>query len=121
VIKEYLYETADGDVCGFKVTKHGDGIVCAAVSMLCINAVNSLETLTDCRLEYCYEPDGGYIECLLPGILSGEREPEAGLLLRSLAIGLGAVKEVYGLELVTERKSGNSKLAARKKSTTFKR
>ena len=85
-------------MCGFKVTNHGESIVCAAVSMLCINTVNSLEAFTDCRLVCEYHKDGGYMECCVP-----ELTAEAELLLKSLELGLESVKAMYGLDLVKEK------------------
>ncbi|MCL2702508.1 MAG: ribosomal-processing cysteine protease Prp [Defluviitaleaceae bacterium] len=121
VIQAALYVTASNEICGFKVTNHGEGTVCAAVSILCINTVNSLEALTDCKLSYCYNRDGGYIECLLPGILNGADEPNAALLLRSLSLGLETVKETYGLNLRAEQKPHGYKLIQKKTFLTFTR
>lgn len=93
MIRAVLYTAADsGGLCGFKLENHGVDIVCAAVSMLAINTVNSLETLTDCRLEYLYDESGGYIECLLPGPWN----PAETLLMQSFALGLRSVEERYG-------------------------
>jgi uncharacterized protein YsxB (DUF464 family) len=87
-------------VCGFKTENHGGDVVCAAVSVLCQNTVNSLEGLTGCRLEYRYEADGGYLECVLPGILAEDEQPEewlkSELLLQSLVLGLKGVQKAYG-------------------------
>jgi hypothetical protein len=62
--------------------------------------VNSLEGLTSCRLEYRYEADGGYLECVLPGILTEDEEPQeelkSELLMQSLVLGLKAVQKAYG-------------------------
>jgi len=86
----------DGAVCGFEVSGHGESVVCAAVSMLCINAVNSLETLTGCLMEYEYEPKGGYIRC----VVVGEIGCCARVLLDSLTLGLSSVESNYGLKLI---------------------
>jgi len=64
--------------------------------MLCINTANSLETLTESELETAYDPEGGYLECILPGIISGNNEPEAAVLLLSLELGLKSALESYG-------------------------
>ena len=121
MIQAALYVTEGNELCGFRVSEHGEGIVCAAVSALCLNAVNSLEGLTDCGLAYRYNKKGGYVECLLPGILAGEDEPMAGLLLRSLAMGLEHLKEIYGIELRVEQKPREYKLLKKKGVYTFKR
>ena len=126
MIKAVIYRTAKDDICGFKVTNHGDSILCAAVSMLCINTVNSLETLTDCRLQYCYDTGGGYMECLLPGILSGNGEPGASLLLHSLALGLESARKSYGggksgIEITNGVKTSDYAVVPKKHSKTYTR
>lgn len=125
MIQARLYARGER-LCGFKTQSHGGDIVCAAVSMLCINTVNSLEALTSAPLEYRYDEGGGYIECILPGILSNEETSSneetpfnevsdlpAELLLRSLALGLASVRDSYGginlqtVNLQTEEASGD--------------
>lgn len=96
MIRAELFKTENGSPCGFKVTNHGDPIVCAAVSALCINTVNSIEAHTCAAIDYDFDESGGYIECKLPAVISGGSEPEAVLLLKALALGLESVKEQYG-------------------------
>ena len=114
--------TDERTICGFKVVNHGDSILCAAMSMLSINTVNSLEALTAARLEYSYNPNGGYIECLLPGILAGEREPEAEILLRSFVMGVTFAQESYkGINLKYEEKSDDFTVSKKTHSKTYMR
>ena len=66
--------------------------------MLCINGVNSLEILTDVSIKYAYDPEGGYIECIVHNITqTGEiRDEKAEVLLDSLVLGLKSAKDNYG-------------------------
>jgi len=116
----YVAGSGKTGYCGFRITNHGESNLCAAVSMLGINTVNSLEMLTGCGLEYCYDPKGGYIECLL----TGEEDAEAELLLRSLALGLDSVKRTYGgseISIGAAEKSPGYKLTYKKNSIKYTR
>lgn len=76
---------------------HGNDIICAAVSMLTINTLNAIEQFTDepiKQLAYCEEK--GLIDVEFPRRKSGEFEPEAELLIRTLILGLINTKEMYG-------------------------
>ncbi|MCL1998873.1 MAG: ribosomal-processing cysteine protease Prp [Turicibacter sp.] len=84
-------------ICGFKVTEHGKNEVCAAVSLFTINTVNSIETLTDSRCAYDYDPDGGFLEFNLL-----EYNEHANLLLNAMLLGLRDVERNYGNEIFLE-------------------
>ena len=83
MIKAAFY-TRNGHYIGFSVTGHagfdeeGHDIVCASVSALTVNTVNSLEKFTSDRVitEYC---DDGMVKCKLTGNVS----PEVNSLLRA--------------------------------------
>jgi len=66
----------------------GTDIVCAAVSTLVINAVNSCEVFCGAHLNTC--DDGSVLECHVPP--SGE---SVQLLLRSMVYGLQQVADAY--------------------------
>jgi hypothetical protein len=70
--------------------KSGTNIVCAALSVLCINAVNSVEKLTDDPLEY--SEDDGFLSVTFPNG-TGER---GTLLMESLILGIEAIETQYG-------------------------
>ena len=105
-----------GDVCGFLIESHGDSIVCAATSMLAINTVNSLELLTDCKLAYCYSPDGGYIECLTDGLHGG-----AALLLKAMELGLLSLEAQYGVKLTIKEIAPGIRLGEKRNMIIFER
>ena len=89
-------EKKDGDYRLFRSSGHagsgpeGFDIVCAAVSALVINAVNSLEAFTGDTFEV--ECRDGYVRLSFPDPLS----EEARLLLDSLMLGLSSVEQEYG-------------------------
>ncbi len=82
-----------GNYIGFEIKGHAGyaaenfDIVCAAVSALSINAVNSLEQFTDVPFES--EDRDGFICVRFQGDLS----PEAKLLMDSLVLGLTDVEK----------------------------
>ena len=70
----------------------GSDIVCAAISMLVINTINSLDELTDARMEVESNEDKGLIECRFVE----ELDADAVLLLDSMVLGLKNVVSQYG-------------------------
>ena len=85
-----FYQLESGEYTGFRVEKHagyaeeGEDIVCAAISALAINTINSIDELTKDKIDVDIDEDGVYIDASFfetPG-------KEAQLLLRSLALGV---------------------------------
>ena len=75
---------------------HGQDIVCAAVSMLFINTLNSIEALTSDRyIDNEVSPD--IIDRSFPEGLSHDGE----LLIRSMIMGLEETKRQYGSKYLT--------------------
>ncbi|MDR1766736.1 MAG: ribosomal-processing cysteine protease Prp [Lachnospiraceae bacterium] len=71
----------------------GRDIICAAVSALAVNLVNSIETFTDDRMtEVDADEDGGRI-CIRFGAPYGDR---TALLLDSFFLGLRSIADRYG-------------------------
>lgn len=88
---------------GFKSTGHalfddkGKDIVCAAVSILTINTVNSIERfLPDEDLEVFSDEEKGIIECRLGKSVS----EKASLLLETMVFGIENIAETYGKKYV---------------------
>ena len=75
----------------------GDDILCAAVSALTFNAVNSIEEFTEDAYQVEQAEDGGYLKVLFPEGLS-ER---TALLMDSLVLGIGNIEAEYGNEYIT--------------------
>ena len=93
-----------GDVCALRVRSHGDPVVCAAVSALVLNAVNSVEALTDEHFSCEYAEEGGFLEITFPGAQSGLGR-DARLLTTSLMLGLQSVMQEYPDDIIIEDKA----------------
>ena len=78
MIKVVLSRDDYGMCNGFHVTGHagyadsGYDIICAAVSVLTQNTVNSIEQLTDDELSYEVDTENGDLKCELNGKISKE-------------------------------------------------
>ena len=97
MINVSIYNTADGLITGFKVAGHaqyseyGSDIVCAAVSALVINTINSIENFTSDKFNIEQDENEGIIEFHVIAPMSSE----VNLLLSSLALGLEGIAEEY--------------------------
>jgi len=90
---------AEGKFAAFTVKSHGDSYVCGGVSMLVLNTVNSIESLTSQPFDCDYDENGGYIKFAV----KGHRESGAGLLLDAMLLGLKSVQGQYPSEIsITE-------------------
>ncbi len=90
----------NGQISELKATGHagfgaeGEDIVCAGVSALLLNTINSLDAFTDavfgCDVE---EIDGGYLRFLISD--DSLQDGQAQLLLRACELGLASIAEEY--------------------------
>ena len=94
-----IYKSSDtGIIKGFKVSEHsgfapeGRDVVCAAISMLVINTMNSIEKFTDDRFEASMD-DGNTV---ISFEFSDEPSEKSLLLTDSMILGLKSVQENYG-------------------------
>ena len=92
MIATEISRDADGNIRAFTVRSHGKDIICAAVSMLVINTVNSIETLTSEPFDCDYDENGGFLCFSLHSAVPGR---EAALLLDAMLLGLRSVRERY--------------------------
>ena len=82
---------------GFKISGHADygccgkDVVCAGVSALVINTINSIDEFTD-DCTCCEEFESGLVKFKITGNVSSKSK----LLLRSLRLGLCSIYEEYG-------------------------
>lgn len=97
MIRIRFYQNNQGDILGFQTIGHagyaqaGEDIVCAGVSVLVMNTINSIETFTDDKqLVECEDRKG-----IIRMKLTGERSKEAQLLLQSLLLGLQSIEKEY--------------------------
>jgi len=79
---------------GFTAQNHGEDIVCAAVSALVLNAVNSIEEFTD-EVMFVETEAEGYIKLHMPDIEAGNDNRDVDLLLSSMLLGLNQIKNQY--------------------------
>lgn len=99
MIKASICRNKAGEVFGFKVTNHGDPIVCSAVSVLCINTINSIEQFTELDFTMDASQDGGDMVFEIPYIKNGGKDEKAALLLNSLVLGLRYIELDYSNDL----------------------
>ena len=87
-----------GAYTGFTCSGHsgyaaaGSDIVCAAVSVLVINTVNSIERFAQDEMQV----RTGEEEVLIEVVFPNEVSREAALLMDSMVLGLTDVKDQYG-------------------------
>ena len=103
MITAQLFLNSDQQYWGFKIEGHagyaeeGEDIICAAVSVLALNTVNSIEALTDVK-PVCSMEDG-YLSCEISDLRNMKKTyPDVTLLLDSLALGLQSIAESYGTQ-----------------------
>ena len=98
-----LFQNDSGDYVGFRMTGHaeyaeyGSDIVCAAVSVLVINTINSVDDEFNSAVHE--EKD-----IVLFGIKSEKVSESAKLLLNSLVLGLEGIQAEYGKKYIKIRK-----------------
>ena len=82
---------------GFEVNDHaafsyaGKDIVCAGISILVINTINSIESFTDDFISYDVDEKTGYIRFSL----DGEGSAESKVLLQAMVLGLSELEKQY--------------------------
>jgi uncharacterized protein YsxB (DUF464 family) len=97
MIKVTIFKNADNLITGFKILGHADyaengsDVVCAAVSALVINTINSIEHFTSDTFDVKQDEDKGLIEFHMVSPVSSY----GNLLLSSLALGLQGIADEY--------------------------
>lgn len=97
MINVSIYTDAENLITGFKLSGHaeyadpGSDVVCAAVSILVINAINSIEYFTSDQFQLEQDEKKGIIELQMVLPMSSN----ASLLLNSLIMGLQAIVDEY--------------------------
>ncbi len=95
MITASVFRNNKGDIYGFEVNDHSDELICAAVTTLVLNTVNSIEALTDAAFTCDYEEEGGFISFELPDVKDGNSNSDAALLINSMLLGLNFIKSEY--------------------------
>lgn len=91
---EYVGFTCSGHA-GYD--EYGRDIVCAALSMLVINTVNAIDSLTDCRLTVTTDEAEGEMKVIFPDAAS----EDAKLLIDAMLLGIRGVIDEYGSAYAT--------------------
>ncbi len=68
----------------------GRDVVCAGVSVLVINTINSMERFTSCNIEVTSNQDKGFIDCII-----NNPDNESNLLMKSMILGLEEIQKSY--------------------------
>ena len=105
MIDAEIFRNSRGLVTGFSVKNHGEGTVCAAVSMLVLNTVNSIEVLTEDDFFCEYNDNGGNLKFSLSE--PDSQTPGMKILLDAMILGLESVREQHPEELCLRVTQGN--------------
>ena len=103
MIKVTIYQNHNGVFCGFRMEGHagfaayGSDIICAAVSVLVINTMNSIEKFTDDKFKGAVHEEKDVVSF---NIISEPVSESAELLLNSLVLGLNAIQSEYGKKYI---------------------
>ena len=103
MIRVTIYQNGSGQYCGFRMEGHaefaayGKDIVCAAVSVLVINTINSIEAFTEEVFENAVHQEKDVVSF---EIISNPVSSEAGLLMESLVLRLTSLADEYGKKYI---------------------
>ena len=96
-----IFKDKEGRYIGFECAGHADDsaeeggdIVCAGISTLTINTINSLEALAKADITYAYAEEGGELSCRF----ESPPDEKATLLVDSMRLGLTSIRESCGGE-----------------------
>ncbi len=101
MIRASFFRNSENLFCGFELSGHagfaeeGKDIVCAAVSALAQNTVNSIEAFAD-EIPEVRIGEEGYLFCCVASLKEGKSNDKAELLLRSFKLGLDEISKEYG-------------------------
>ncbi len=110
MVRITIYQKETGDLTGFDAAGHagyaesGEDIVCAAVSALVINCVNSVELLTDAAFTSSEDEESGTVVFRLK-----EQNEYAQLFLKSFLLGISQIEETCEdfVEVIVKEVSGH--------------
>ena len=94
-----FYKTSAGEFKGFTCDGHagyagyGKDIVCASISVLVINTINSLEQITGEQMYVESDEDSGIIRCKF---VNQPLKETSRALMDSLVLGLSQIEKQYG-------------------------
>ncbi len=101
--KIVIQKSENGEYKGFTCKGHsgfaskGADIVCASISVLVINAINSMEKLAEADMEVLEDEATGTIRCHMNKPLSDSGK----VLMDSMILGLSEISKQYGRQYLT--------------------
>ena len=99
---QVIVKKQNGNITGFHMEGHagyadrGSDIVCASISVLAINCVNSIEEFTEDSFSEGMDEERGMISFDLTGEISEKTQ----FLLQSMLLGIEHIAEEYGKKYV---------------------
>ncbi len=105
MIQVTIFQDSDRSYRGMELKGHagydeeGYDIICAAVSALAVNTVNSIEEFTQDVFSGEAAEDGGFLSLHLTEPISAESK----LLLSSFVLGIQNIQEEYGEQYINIR------------------
>jgi uncharacterized protein YsxB (DUF464 family) len=97
-----IYKNSQNIIYGYIISGHsgyakrGSDIICAGVSAISLNIINSIKEFTKDKTELKMNEADGYISFFLPELQKGNGSKEAIVLLKSLMLGMESISESYG-------------------------
>ena len=101
MINAIIRKNRNGEYKGFRIEGHAGfsdtvnskkDLVCAAVSVLVINTLNSLEKLTDIGMKVTSDESKGLYECMLSDIPNDKEK----ILIDAMVLGIEGIQNEYG-------------------------
>ncbi len=102
MISVSIYRNHEGNITGFNCIGHagyaesGMDIICAGVSVLVINCINSIENFTDIKFSLGTDEESGLIDFKLTEAITDDVK----LLIDSMILGLQGIQNDYGNEYI---------------------
>ncbi len=103
MINVTVFRNQQADYIGFKFAGHagyadpGYDIVCAGVSAIVINTINSIEEFTDVKFSVGLDEKSGLIDFKLEEPVTEQTQ----LLIKSLILGIEGIKKDYNGDYIT--------------------
>ena len=89
---EYLGFTCLGHAGHAQAANTDRDVVCAAISVLVINTLNALDTLTEVKMQVTSDEKEGLITCQFEDSL----DKQAKVLMDAMVLGLKSISKEYG-------------------------
>jgi len=99
MVKILINRNKAKNIISFKLTdhagygRHGEDIVCSAVSILAQTAVQGLKMVADIDIKY--EIRDGFLSCSLPRELTEKQQLMSTAILETMYVGLKNIEENY--------------------------